>query len=201
MVITRARKFRGLLDFYVLLGLFTKRLSSDTPLPRAHDLWHHLLWLLFSFVGTMLGGIWADQSWGRFWGWDPKNGALLIVLWGALMLHARWGNLTKERGFSFWQSVATSSPHGLVGTNMLGGLTLRFMDKAFIALVAFVASQLFIIALGGLPPPPGATSKSKKQDDFTQIYAFCLLFLPRRDEDHEARYAMIFKSFVSRVGY
>ena len=35
---------------------------------------------LFSFVGTVLGGIWADQSWGRFWGWDPKeNGALIIV--------------------------------------------------------------------------------------------------------------------------
>ena len=40
---------------------------------------------LFSFVGTILGGIWADQSWGRFWGWDPKeNGALIIVLWNAL---------------------------------------------------------------------------------------------------------------------
>ena len=26
---------------------------------------------LFSFTGTVLGGIWADQSWGRFWGWDP----------------------------------------------------------------------------------------------------------------------------------
>ncbi len=30
---------------------------------------------LFSFVGTMLGGIWADQSWGRFWGWDPRKTA------------------------------------------------------------------------------------------------------------------------------
>jgi ABC-type transport system involved in cytochrome c biogenesis permease subunit len=46
---------------------------------------------LFSFVGTTLGGIWADQSWGRFWGWDPKeNGALIIVIWNALILHARW---------------------------------------------------------------------------------------------------------------
>ncbi|MCB4757521.1 MAG: cytochrome c biogenesis protein CcsA, partial [Elusimicrobia bacterium] len=44
--------------------------------------------LLFSFMGTVLGGIWADQSWGRFWGWDPKeNGALLIVLWTAFILH------------------------------------------------------------------------------------------------------------------
>jgi hypothetical protein len=55
--------------------------------------------LLFNFVGTVLGGIWADQSWGRFWGWDPKeNGALLIVLWCALILHARWGGYIRERG-------------------------------------------------------------------------------------------------------
>ncbi len=43
---------------------------------------YHLgLWALFFVtLGTALGGIWADQSWGRFWGWDPKeNGALLIV--------------------------------------------------------------------------------------------------------------------------
>jgi ABC-type transport system involved in cytochrome c biogenesis permease subunit len=51
--------------------------------------------LLFSFIGTVLGGIWADQSWGRFWGWDPKeNGALLIVIWCIILLHARyWGNI------------------------------------------------------------------------------------------------------------
>ncbi|HMB95223.1 MAG TPA: cytochrome c biogenesis protein CcsA, partial [Tepidisphaeraceae bacterium] len=55
--------------------------------------------MLFSFVGTILGGIWADQSWGRFWGWDPKeNGAVLIVLWNAIILHARWGGIVKERG-------------------------------------------------------------------------------------------------------
>jgi hypothetical protein len=54
---------------------------------------------LLSFVGTVLGGIWADQSWGRFWGWDPKeNGAVLIVLWNSLVLHARWAGLVKARG-------------------------------------------------------------------------------------------------------
>ena len=46
--------------------------------------------LTMTFLGTNLGGIWADQSWGRFWGWDPKeNGALLIILWIALLFHAR----------------------------------------------------------------------------------------------------------------
>ena len=51
---------------------------------------------LFSFLGTVLGGIWADQSWGRFWGWDPKeNGALMIVLWNLLILHVRLGGIFK----------------------------------------------------------------------------------------------------------
>src|SRR2546429_5388863 len=55
--------------------------------------------ILFSFVGTILGGIWADYSWGRFWGWDPKeNGAVLIVLWCAIILHARWGGFIRQRG-------------------------------------------------------------------------------------------------------
>ncbi len=46
--------------------------------------------LVMAFLGTNLGGIWADQSWGRFWGWDPKeNGALLIILWTAILFHAR----------------------------------------------------------------------------------------------------------------
>jgi ABC-type transport system involved in cytochrome c biogenesis permease subunit len=55
--------------------------------------------LLFSLVGTILGGIWANYSWGRFWGWDPKeNGALMIVLWFLMILHARVGGYVKEFG-------------------------------------------------------------------------------------------------------
>jgi ABC-type transport system involved in cytochrome c biogenesis permease subunit len=52
-----------------------------------------------SLVGTVLGGIWANDSWGRFWGWDPKeNGALLIVLWTLAILHARLGGFLHEWG-------------------------------------------------------------------------------------------------------
>jgi ABC-type transport system involved in cytochrome c biogenesis permease subunit len=55
------------------------------------------LTLFLSLVGTVLGGIWANYSWGRFWGWDPKeNGALLIVLWCLVILHARLGGMMKE---------------------------------------------------------------------------------------------------------
>lgn len=57
------------------------------------------LTLFLSLVGTVLGGIWANYSWGRFWGWDPKeNGALMIVLWTLAILHARLGGYIKEWG-------------------------------------------------------------------------------------------------------
>ncbi len=57
--------------------------------------------LLCSFFGTVLGGLWGDDSWGRFWGWDPKeNGALMIVLWNAVVLHARWGGMVRDRGLA-----------------------------------------------------------------------------------------------------
>ena len=58
--------------------------------------------LVFSLVGTVYGGIWANDSWGRFWGWDPKeNGALLIVLLALLILHARLGGWLGEWGIHF----------------------------------------------------------------------------------------------------
>ena len=99
--------------------------------------------LLFSFVGTMLGGIWADQSWGRFWGWDPKeNGALLIVLWCALMLHARIGGIVKTHGFMILA----------VGGNITIGLhSYGFTDSGFFWLVIFWLSQILVIGFACLP--------------------------------------------------
>ncbi|MBK8091193.1 MAG: cytochrome c biogenesis protein CcsA [Verrucomicrobiaceae bacterium] len=55
--------------------------------------------LFLSLVGTVLGGIWANYSWGRFWGWDPKeNGALMICLMCLVILHARLGGYIREVG-------------------------------------------------------------------------------------------------------
>jgi ABC-type transport system involved in cytochrome c biogenesis permease subunit len=59
--------------------------------------------VFFSLVGTVLGGVWANDSWGRFWGWDPKeNGALMIVLWSLMILHARMGGYIKDLGINIW---------------------------------------------------------------------------------------------------
>lgn len=111
---------------------------------------------LFSLIGTILGGIWADQSWGRFWGWDPKeNGALIIVIWNALILHARWGGLVKSRGLmclAIFGNIVTS--WSWFGTNMLGiGLhSYGFMDQAFVWLAIFMSSQIALVLLGSLTP-------------------------------------------------
>jgi len=111
--------------------------------------------LFFSFVGTVLGGIWADQSWGRFWGWDPKeNGALLIVLWNAIILHARWAGYVRERGtmvMAIFGNVITAC--SWFGVNMLGvGLhSYGFMDQAFYALTGFIISQLIFMAICAAP--------------------------------------------------
>ncbi|WP_221030958.1 cytochrome c biogenesis protein [Actomonas aquatica] len=110
---------------------------------------------LFSLIGTILGGIWADQSWGRFWGWDPKeNGALIIVIWNAIILHARWGGMARTRGImalAVFGNIVTS--WSWFGTNMLGvGLhSYGFMDAAFWALIGFVTSQLILIGIAYLP--------------------------------------------------
>ncbi len=141
---------------YIFRGTFTRSLDKATADTLAKMVYGIVCFAtLFSLVGTVLGGIWADQSWGRFWGWDPKeNGALIIVIWNAVILHARWGGMIKQRGLmimAVFGNVVTS--WSWFGVNMLGvGLhSYGFMEAAFYWLIAFVASQLLIMALASRP--------------------------------------------------
>lgn len=55
--------------------------------------------IFFSFFGIVLGGLWVDDLWGCFWGWDLKeNGVLLIVIWNVFVLYVCWGGFVKEWG-------------------------------------------------------------------------------------------------------
>ena len=78
--------------------------------------------LIFSVVGTILGGIWANESWGRFWGWDPKeNGALLICLSGIVILHARLGGFLRDFGLAAASAfLGTVIAFSWFGVNLLG---------------------------------------------------------------------------------
>ncbi len=138
---------------YILLGIFTPKLAGDGAANLARMTYGVLCFAMFlSFTGTVLGGIWADQSWGRFWGWDPKeNGALLIVLWVAMILHARWAGMIKARGVAVLAVAGNMvTAWSWFGTNLLGiGLhSYGFMQGAFLGLVAFDATMLTVIGLG-----------------------------------------------------
>jgi ABC-type transport system involved in cytochrome c biogenesis permease subunit len=57
--------------------------------------------VLLLAAGTILGGVWADYSWGRFWGWDPKEVWALVALLGYLcVLHARYAGWVGQRGLA-----------------------------------------------------------------------------------------------------
>jgi ABC-type transport system involved in cytochrome c biogenesis permease subunit len=142
---------------YILLAHVFPVLGEDERHKLLRTLYGTLCFaIFFSFVGTVLGGLWADDSWGRFWGWDPKeNGALMIVLWNALVLHARWGGLVKGSG------LATLAVAGNIvttwsyfGVNELGvGLHSYGASEKNTGmwLLLFAASQLALIALGMMP--------------------------------------------------
>ena len=110
--------------------------------------------LLFSTVGTILGGIWANYSWGRFWGWDPKeNGALLICIWELIILHLRMGGYIRDYGL-----CALATLGGIVislswwGVNLLNvGLhSYGFTSGVFQILFAFIGTELVVVGISFL---------------------------------------------------
>jgi len=108
-----------------------------------------LIAFFFVTVGTILGGIWADQSWGRFWGWDPKeNGALLIVLWIAWLLHGKISRDIKPLFYvAFMAFLSVIVAVAWFGVNLLSiGLhSYGFTSETAISLGSFAAAEIIII--------------------------------------------------------
>ncbi len=132
--------------------------------------------LVFAFIGTVLGGIWANYSWGRFWGWDPKeNGAALICLSMLAALHARMGGYIRDMGLSLW-AIATGCVVAFSwwGVNLLGvGLhSYGFTSGIWTATYIFWGTQGLVMALGvvvllrdrlrGAPTEPDRPEPKKK---------------------------------------
>jgi ABC-type transport system involved in cytochrome c biogenesis permease subunit len=141
---------------FILTGVFSRQLDAELFKVLSQVTYGCVCFgTLLSFVGTVLGGIWADQSWGRFWGWDPKeNGALLIVIWNALILHARWGGLVKQRGVAVLAAAGnTFVLWSWFGTNQLGVGLHAYGFSNTLAMLCTVSWVLLlgIVAVGLVP--------------------------------------------------
>lgn len=105
----------------------------------------------FSILGTLLGGVWADFAWGRFWGFDPKEcGALFVCLWVMLALHLRSSRLIGCRGFALFNCFNVIVTFLCwFGVNLLGvGLhSYGFQNGTAIWLVSFVIADSAVIAI------------------------------------------------------
>lgn len=81
----------GLLGHMALIASLQSRISERT-LKQLHRSILHTMYLGTALLisGTILGGVWAAQSWGRFWDWDPKEAwAFITSCFYLLLIHAR----------------------------------------------------------------------------------------------------------------
>lgn len=111
--------------------------------------------VLLLATGTILGGVWANYSWGRFWDWDPKETWALIALLGYLfLLHGRiagkWGDFGMAVGAVLaFQSIIMA----WYGVNFVLGVGLHsygFGTGGFPAALAFVLAELAFVAVAVL---------------------------------------------------
>lgn len=82
--------------------VFTGRESKTLPLRQLAFYAYRAVQVgvILLAAGTILGGWWADESWGRFWGWDPKETWALIALLGYVaLIHARFRGMVGPFGF------------------------------------------------------------------------------------------------------
>jgi ABC-type transport system involved in cytochrome c biogenesis permease subunit len=106
--------------------------------------------VLLVAAGTILGGVWADYSWGRFWGWDPKEVSALITLLVYLIpLHGRFAGWINSFGMTMAAVLCFNSVlMAWYGVNFLLGVGLHSYgfaeggNQGAVLLSALVVSSL-----------------------------------------------------------
>ena len=103
-------------------------------------------------AGIILGGVWADYSWGRFWGWDPKETwSLIALLIYVAILHGRYAGWIKPKQFLPFISLAfLSILMCWFGVNYILAAGLHsygFSENGTIFLVSIFSLQIILFVL------------------------------------------------------
>lgn len=146
VVLWRLRHF-DFKDLHCDLNLQNSSIKSTFSLMRGTLIFGSV----FTIVGTLLGGVWADFAWGRFWGFDPKEcGALFVILWTMLALHLRAARILNDLNFALFNSFNVIVVFLCwFGINLLGvGLhSYGFQNGTFLWLAIFVVIDILCIVV------------------------------------------------------
>jgi cytochrome c-type biogenesis protein CcsB len=104
-------------------------------------------------TGVILGGVWADYSWGRFWGWDPKETwSLIVLLVYMAILHGRYSSwIPPKRFVPLVAGAFMSVMMAWFGVNYIlaSGLhSYGFSEGGAIFLGSFFAAQIALLLMG-----------------------------------------------------
>lgn len=133
--------------------ILVRLLLKHQPLPILYNYLYRTLQVgvLLLATGTILGGVWANYSWGRFWDWDPKETwALITLLIYLFLLHGRiagrWGGF----GLTIGAVLAFLSVlMACYGVNFVLGTGLHsygFSTGGFPLVLGFVGLELLLVA-------------------------------------------------------
>jgi len=144
----------------VTLGYFLFRSQNHQAIATLSQFTYRALQVgvLLLAAGTILGGVWADYAWGRFWGWDPKEVWALIALLGYLaVLHARYVNWVGHFGLAasavVWYGVNFVLGAGLHSYGFGGG------GQGYVA--GAILAQFLYVGLAGLRSPVARSAGSQ----------------------------------------
>ena len=115
-------------------------------------------------VGIILGGVWADYSWGRFWGWDPKETWALIADIGfLLLLHGRFVGWIGPYALLAWSPIAyllvIMAWYGVNFILATGLHSYGFSSGGAKLVVTYMVSQVTLVVIAVL----GAKLRSRVQ--------------------------------------
>ncbi|MDA8793579.1 cytochrome c biogenesis protein CcsA [Bacteriovoracaceae bacterium] len=142
-----------LANIFLLKSIFVKGFNKDNLKPFASQSYVFAkIGITLLAAGIILGGVWADYSWGRFWGWDPKETwSLIALLFYMMILHARYTNWINQERFLISLSIAfLSIMFAWFGVNYIlaSGLhSYGFSEGGFYFLISFFALQFSIVII------------------------------------------------------
>jgi ABC-type transport system involved in cytochrome c biogenesis permease subunit len=86
-------------NLFLLITIFRPSAEGAQKEIGRIQYWAMIPGVILLFAGLILGGVWADASWGRFWGWDPKE-TWGFITWVAfvVLIHGRWSGWLRDFG-------------------------------------------------------------------------------------------------------